>query len=259
MRHLFPLLLASLSLLSCNSRPEYVIDEDTMTSLLVDVHLSEGLLEVQGKQISDHDNYSQELMAAVLLRHGVTKAQYDTSLIWYSQNLKKLIRIYEQVDQELENQADNWKVLANEQSAVSISLSGDKVDVWGQDRALILDESRHLNHRIWRLPTDTCYYTGDTVQWQLHLSEMNQGQAVMASMVLLTEYSADIAEEHVAGVSTDVICRDSLIVLTASAPKEEKIKKIVLSLHVMNAVDRDTVRVAPALVDSISLIRIHRK
>ena len=61
-------LTASILVVSCMSRPDYVVDEETMTNLLTDIHMAEGLIEMQQKQAKEDPAYGQEVMAAVLVK-----------------------------------------------------------------------------------------------------------------------------------------------------------------------------------------------
>lgn len=252
------ILLISILLSACNSRPEYVIDEDTMTDLLVDVHLSEGLLDVQGRQMNDHPNYGQEVMAAVLLKHGVSRAEYDTSLVWYSQNLKYLIRIYNHVDQELELRSKEWAKLANSHRSVILSVPGDDVDIWALNRSLLMDETRLSQSLLWSIPADSCFHAGDTVKWKFHAHQMPQGQSLVASMAILKSNPTFGTPEYCTGVTSGPITQDSTIVHVLCPEEDVYIKKIVLSLNLLKN-SGDSLILKPALVDSVELIRKHRK
>jgi len=252
--------LICLFLAACNNRPEYVIDEDKMTDLLVDVHMSEGLLDLQGAQLGgERKNYGQEVMAAVLLEHGVTRAQYDTSLVWYSQNLKKLIRIYKNVDAELDRRITSWNVLASQQRSLILPIDGDNVDVWALDRAFLMDETRLSHSYSWQIPTDSCFLEGDTVRWKLHIYNQPKGQAFIASMALLSSNKVYNVDQYLDGVSTGAIDKDSTVVLTLAADKDVKISKMVLSMNQIHSSLPDSVTLAPTLIDSLELYRIHRK
>ncbi|MDO4496468.1 MAG: DUF4296 domain-containing protein [Bacteroidales bacterium] len=248
--------LAAVFCIACNSRPDYVIDEETMTELLVDVHMSEGLLDVQGRQMTEHKNYGQEVMAAVLLDHGVTRADYDTSLVWYSQHLKKLIRIYNQVDEELERRAESWRYLAENQGSVISSISGNEVDIWALKTSYVMDESR-LSHSLrWTASADTCFYPGDTLRWKFHTYKQKGNQSIIASLALLAENKTFSKNEFLAGASVGPISDDSLVVLTVVPESNSAIRGIVLTLNLLK--DEESSSLTPALVDSLQLIRIHR-
>lgn len=247
-----------LAFVACNSRPDYVIEEDAMVDLLVDVHLSEGLLDVQGLQMRDHKNYGQEVMAAVLVDHGVTRAQYDTSLVWYSQHLKYLIRIYKRVDEQLDERIEHWRTLADEVHSLLLCEEGDSIDVWGGDRALILDAGRLSQSRCWRLPVDSCFWAGDTLRLRLHSYDMPKGQALLAALSLMQENTVVKGDVFMCGSSSSAINQDSTVILTCAADPEKTLTNVVVSLHLLHTQQSDTVALAPALVDSLQLIRIHR-
>jgi len=256
---LFYLFVISVLLVACNRRPDYVIDEETMTDLLFDVPISEGLLDVQGQQMSDHTNYGQEVMAAVLLKHGVTRAQYDTSLVWYSQNLKKLIRIYDDVNKKLESQSEKWSILADERKSNTISISGDNVDIWALNRSLLLDESRLSQALFLSIPTDSCFYAGDTIRWKLHVCSMPAGQGVVASMALLTGNETFNTDDYLVGESTEPIGNDSTICITLAPDKDVKLSKISLCISAIRTSGHNSHGLYPAMVDSLELVRVHRK
>lgn len=250
--------LTCLMLMACASRPDYVLDEDAMTALLVDIHMSEGLIDVQGRKMGEHKNYGQEVMAAVLLDHGVTRAQYDTSLVWYSQHLKKLIRVYNRVDKELDERIKMWLSLANEHGSAILSVEGDNVDVWGLDRQLMLDASRKQQSRYWVIATDSCFLPGDTLCWKLHSYDLPEKHALVASAVLTTDNELFSTQKMIAGTTSVAITNDSTVVLRVAAERDVKIKKIILSLNLLHDNAEETRVMAPALIDSIGLIRIHR-
>lgn len=94
-------------LLSCTRQPvpipSQVIPPDSMTAILTDVHLIEGARigsRVMGDSLSVGDYY-QKLYA----KHGITRARFDSSFDFYSQNPEHMAPIYEKVVENL-NRAD---------------------------------------------------------------------------------------------------------------------------------------------------------
>ena len=160
MRKLLYLVLALVSLsvaASCIDRPDFVLEEEQMIDLLVDVHRAEGLLEMQQQQGAgfgtDLDTYQKEIIAAVLQKHGVSRSRYDSSLMWYAQHLKLLTRVYGHVDERLKEEHEMWSLQVTETRDFVNSIAGDSVDLWTLRDHLILDSRRYSDILFWEIPS----------------------------------------------------------------------------------------------------------
>ena len=253
---LFAVLLSGLLLAACNNRPDYVIDEETMTALLTDVHMAEGLVEVQSGE--DDPDYGQKVMAAVMLKHHVTREQYDTSLVWYSQNLKRLIKIYKQVDKNLAESTENWERLAEAKREFGGFEAGDSVNLWQVNPYVVLDEARLTHYRVWTLPTDSTFDVGDTVRWQLHVGRQPEGQGIVASIALIEEQGRMRNRDFLSGVSTGLITGDTTLCLTC-AGDSVRFTHIIATLNLLRVGQSEGQVLIPAVVDDIEMLRIHKK
>ena len=81
-------------------RPKGVLSQNEMTEVLVDMHKTDALLAE--KNIS----YSQYSLKApyynyIFKKHNITKAEFDSSLVWYTKNPKKFDNMYDEVIKKL--------------------------------------------------------------------------------------------------------------------------------------------------------------
>ncbi|MEG1574985.1 MAG: DUF4296 domain-containing protein, partial [Bacteroidales bacterium] len=120
--------------LSCNRMPKDVIPPDKMENLLIDIHKSEAYIE------SDYAYYSingrkDSIKNAVFAKHGVTRATFDTSLVWYGLNIEKYIQIYRNVIERLQEEDNNTLALMNDDKDIinQITRSGDTVNIWNRE------------------------------------------------------------------------------------------------------------------------------
>lgn len=254
--HVIIVLLLTLCVMySCKSRPDYVIDEDTMTALLTDVHMAEGLLEVQGDQNRQNADYGKDVMAAVLVKYGVSKQTYDTSLVWYSQNLKQLIRIYNRVNKNLDQQEADWQLLADASGSNGPCESGDSVNVWREKDYQLIDEKRHKAFRLWTITADTTFHKGDTLRLALHVPQQPSQQGVVVSLAL-TAYDATTRNlSLIDGASSSLLSADTLLTLTCVGAPDAEISSVTVALHSFSQTHS---AVVPSYVDSIALIRLHK-
>lgn len=102
---LLAVLIAAL-LMSCSGEqtvsPRDVIPEKKMASLLLEIHLTDAILTTDLSQTDSKRNRALYFYPSLLEKHGVTKAQADSSIAWYMRHPDAYKRIYEQVIQELE-------------------------------------------------------------------------------------------------------------------------------------------------------------
>ena len=267
MRHLFNLVIALLSLTvvaSCIDRPDCVLDEGQLTDVLVDVHRAEGLLEMQQQHPmhpDENERYQREVIAAVLHRHGVTRAQYDSSLMWYAQHLKLLTRVYTHVDERLNEENELWSLQVSEAKTFNSSVAGDSVELWTLRDHLVLDSKRLTDVRYWEVPADTNYLAGDTLHWHFFVRQLLPGQKVIASMSLTAPLpemdnrsgvTADERKEPL-GYAVSVIEQTGHHSLSLCADSLETFRSAILGLVLME----DSLHVGPVFADSITLIRTH--
>ena len=123
-----------LLLVACKSQPDYVIEEDRMVDILVDIHKTEAVINLNYSQFPT-DEKKRIVREAVYMRHNTTKADFDTSLVWYGNHLDVYMNVYDRVieklkkeDAELKELIDKSKATnaANTQSAGASSANPDK-------------------------------------------------------------------------------------------------------------------------------------
>jgi hypothetical protein len=96
----FFLLFLLFVLPACDDRPKNVLSKKEMVEVLTEYHLLHGTLQVSNKYYTPESNlYFQYL----LQKHGVTQAEFDSSMVWYAKNPKKFERIYADVQLRLNN------------------------------------------------------------------------------------------------------------------------------------------------------------
>ena len=82
-------------------RPRGVLSNQQMRDVLYDLHRVDGALQVAGY----HYGHDQEVAAyymTVLDKHGITQAQFDSSLVWFTDNPQIFNKIYPKVIARLE-------------------------------------------------------------------------------------------------------------------------------------------------------------
>jgi len=94
-------ILFMLSGCSNNKVPDYVIPPDDMVSILVDIHLTDGMMSSHQvrREIARED--SVNIYNILLHNYGYSRHDFDTSLYYYGKNMALYDKIYEDVLNQL--------------------------------------------------------------------------------------------------------------------------------------------------------------
>ncbi|MDD2512206.1 MAG: DUF4296 domain-containing protein [Proteiniphilum sp.] len=99
--YLFFFLIGALLLSSCQNRPKEVLHKKKMEQLLYDIYVAEATME------NDYDRFNtpekkEAYISRLFQLHGVTYAQWDTSLSWYSDRIDLYLQMNDSVKARLE-------------------------------------------------------------------------------------------------------------------------------------------------------------
>ncbi len=84
-------------LTACNNRPDNVMSQDEMVDFLTDLHKLDGALSVNYYRSTSDSRENVYYYNALLDKYGISKADFDSSLVWYVSNPKRFNNIYTQV------------------------------------------------------------------------------------------------------------------------------------------------------------------
>jgi len=95
------------ALTNCNnSSKQKIISGENLNSILVDMHLAEGMHSVN-TVVKKHELDKETLYAMILDKHGYTKSEFDSAMSYYSKKrTKMLLKIYDDVMEELSRMDD---------------------------------------------------------------------------------------------------------------------------------------------------------
>lgn len=172
----FPLFMLFMVLLlcGCGGTPDYVIGKDDMISLLVDIHKGEAVAEANSGTYYN-DSLKKVLKQSILLKHGITQEQFDTSMVWYGYNIEKYAEIYDEVIKQLEE--EEKVVVAEARKAGQVTMAaGDSVDLWINEPVRYFSTRYGGEDMIFNFTADETFKKGDRFQWAFRMFN-NIGQA----------------------------------------------------------------------------------
>ena len=97
-----------LAMIGC--RPRGVLSNREMRDVLYDLHRADGAIQVAGYNYS-HDQEVAGYYKNVLDKYGITQEQFDSSLVWYTDNPQIFNKIYPKVVERLQHDFDIEKQL----------------------------------------------------------------------------------------------------------------------------------------------------
>lgn len=143
-------------LLSCSEEKSDIIPPDEMEEILFDYHLTQGLIDVQPPEDYTHN---QRYLDAVFSNHGVTEAQFDSSMIYYTREALKLRDIYANISRRYKEMEDALKMQAgNENAFIGLTAGGDTANVWSAGSTIVLRPMPLQNKLIFTIKNDSTLF-----------------------------------------------------------------------------------------------------
>ena len=227
--------------------PDEIIPEAKFESLLYDYHIAKAM----GDELPSHENYKKALyINSVFDKYGITKADFDSSMVWYMRHTEILSEIYTRVTEKFKKEQDLiGDLIAIRDKKPKITKAGDSIDVWPWQRLIRL--TRGLNSiYAFNMPTDTNYHERDTIVWEAHfnfLPQYSSDSLHYATMALQILYEKDTVN-HLTVQNVSDVTRVCLYADTLGKMKEIK-----------GFIYYPTKSTDVLLIDRISMMRYHCK
>lgn len=164
-RHgLYILLLCGIlfGLFSCRQDRQY-LSEDEMANVIYDLHVAQAMAY---SSHSDSTAYYEALYRdAILQKHGLTGADLDNNLSYYSTHADALFRIYSSLEERTSGQDYAASTTFN------FSEGGDTINMWqASNHLLLIGNGRNSAH--FSIEADTLIQPGDMLEWHLTASSI---------------------------------------------------------------------------------------
>ena len=204
MRGLHIVVLLLLVLLSaCTPKvPKEYIQPDDMEDILYDYFVSQGIVKEEGLDRSD---YRRELyFEAVLKKYDLTRAEFDSSLVYYYTRSDRFVKIWKNVQERLGEAALEYGASAGEVETFTAStLTGDTANVWNGAISQVLGPYAPYNRLQYRLQADTAYRKGDSFMLAWNSNFLYQSGSKDAVAYMAVKYKNDSVISKVTHFSVD--------------------------------------------------------
>lgn len=201
----FIYLIAFILLTACSNRPDGVLDRSDMKEFLVELHLLDGVLATKppGNIQREKEYYYNALMR----KHGITQADFDSSLVYYASKPKSFERMYTQVvkqleDFELQLKSDTIRQLLPD----TLLKVPSSYELWSLDSSYVYTPDSSWNDLAFSIK-DTALLTGDTYRLFLRMRRAPADSSANARIALRIHYADGTIDSLTQSVKNDSVLR----------------------------------------------------
>ena len=200
MRNSLVIVLLVLAMTGCKpSVPSEYIQPGELEDILYDYHVAQAMANETRPPNDKENNYNKNAyFLAVLKKHEVSEAVFDSSLIYYYSHADRLKGIYQHVKERLNDEAKALGASVGDINKYSTySTQGDTANVWQNETDLMLTPLPTTNRYDIYIKADTSYYKGDTFMFQFMSDFVYQSGAQDAVVCLIAKYENDSTTQTV--------------------------------------------------------------
>lgn len=255
MRRLPILIVLAFALLTgCKPKmPSEVIKPSKMEKILYDYHLYQSMAQHTGT--SDEQAFNQSLyLAEVLDKHGVTQAEFDSSLVYYYRHAEYFSAIYKRVAERLSSEAEEYGATmgGNANQYAQLKAQGDTADIWNGSREYLLLPYTPYNRIDFVVKPDTSFYAGDSFLLLLNTNFLWQSGTKDVTVFMAAKLASDsVVSQHLRLMSS------GQSQLRLSLPPDATIKELRGFVYLRNTEPTSTTTRLLFLRD-LQLVRFHR-
>ena len=176
------ILIACLALLSsCGKEiPDEIIQPSKMEKVLYDYHLTLGMSE------NSKNTEKEARKKYVFQKHGITAADFDSSMVWYTRESQELMGIYENLNKRFKREYEHVERLLESREEINTRsfASGDTVNIWMKEDILWFTKAPLNNKLTFEIKADTTFHQRDAFDWNIDWYFMAEGEAIMGLNVI---------------------------------------------------------------------------
>lgn len=254
--------ILGLTITSCKPEvPGEYIQPEEMEEILYDYHLSQamayrrpqgiGLNSPKGNTMA----YNKRMFyLSVLKEHGVTEAEFDSSLVYYYSHADRLNKIYKRVSERMENHAVALGANVGDINKYSqLRADGDTANIWQGQTSIVLIPAPPYNRLEFKMERDSTFKRGDYFSFNFIADFIYQGGTKDAVIYMAVRYDNDSISTHTSHVSVSGFSQ-----LRISGNDNNDIKDISGFIY-LNRGNDESNTVKLMFVNQIQLIRFHKK
>lgn len=245
-------MMALVAFVACTpSIPPQYIQPDEMEDILYDYHLAQAIAQQEANfQQSQIDR--TKYFYAVLKKHGVSEAEFDSSMVYYYSDVPKLQKIYSGVEERIDNEAAHLGATIVERES-SLNAKGDTTNVWDGKTAAVLMPIAPYNRMDFSLKVDTSYHKGDEFLMAFNTDYLYQSGTKDAVVYMAVTFDNDSTAQYYSHINSSGLSQ-----LRVPSNFNNAIRKVCGFIFLSQGNDKsNTTKLM--FIDRIRLLRYHKK
>lgn len=229
--------------------PMDVIGPTEMEEILYDYHIAQAVAETSGDSVNIRRfRYVQ----AVFDKHGITEAEFDSTMIWYSKHAVYLQSIYNNLRERYSSEvAALGAVKGGNDVFTDLTMQGDTANIWHEYPFTVLKPHFTEDKLLFTMTPDTTFKKGDSFVWRLNtrfISEKRKRNDAVVALYMKFE------NDSVVG-TTQKIYSEGKIEIKLEGDTSLNIKRLGGYVYLKKKEDDKDAKLL--LLDNIQLIRMH--
>lgn len=173
--------LLMMGMASCKpSLPSGILSKGKMTDILYDYHVALAMAQADGD-----NGKSIAYKEAVLKKHGVTTADFDSSMVYYMRHTELMHDVYKDLGDRMNDEVMALGGNGNSGEFDNLSATGDTANVWKLSPSMVFSTFKPFNSASFEVPVDTAFHKGDRLMLDfdaqfIYQDGMRDGIALLA-------------------------------------------------------------------------------
>lgn len=177
--------------------PGRYLQMDEMVDILYDYHVADGM--VQTNFDSPDSVAMRAYRISILKNHGVTQADFDSSMVYYTRHTRLLQKVYDKIADRLDREAVER---GGQAGFTDLTENADTTNVWKRSTAFVLSPYLATNRMSFEIKADSSYHEGDRMVLDFDAQFLYQDGMCDALVVLAITYANDSVEYVNNSIST---------------------------------------------------------
>lgn len=228
-----------------------VIAEGKMEDVLYDYHLLDGIVRTSNLDSATIRAYVE----AVYEKHGITQAEFDSSMVYYMRHTEILEGIYKRLYSRIENEGRLRGVNGNDFTGVSTDANADTANIWNRDRLYVLTEHAPFNSVSFSFKADSTFRKGDKFRLNFNSDFIQQDGSRNGYAIFTMILQNDSAITRTLSLTSQMDRTMDVEDINRVGVKE--VKGYFLSRQSNNINDRNSSTMKFMVISKLALIKMH--
>lgn len=193
-----------LMLASCKpSLPSDVLSKGKMTDILFDYHLA---LAMARSEVGGAGDGSKAIAyrEAVLKKHDVTSAEFDSSMVYYMRHTELLEAVYKDLSDRMSKETVALGGNGSTGEFDNLSATGDTANIWNQASSMVFVPQPAFNEVSFKIDADSSFHKGDKLMLDFDAQFLYQDGMRDGIALLAIEFKNDSVAQAITHISSSM-------------------------------------------------------